>query len=225
MILDRSLFLLFVLAGCAEQPPEAAAVTPSPTQPQRQPQPKQNYPLESVRSPSGDLVAFTRSTPDRLVLSPFDRPQEATEIWISRADGSDEQLLVRGKQGHSDLHNLQFSPDGRVLYYLGSGWCTTHALSAVDVDTGERRGVCPGNSFEVLRDGTHGGHLIVEQHRYYPMGGSYDWPWLFTPEGKCLGPVVQGPDGGIDAGVLSMCLDRPARPSAPRGAQAGRTGG
>ena len=219
MLPDRSLLLLFVFVGCAEHTAEAAPAAPSPTQP------KHNYPLESVRSPSGDLVAFTRSTPDRLVLSPFDRLQEATEIWISRADGSDQRLLVRGDQGHSGLHNLQFSPDGRELYYLCSGWVTSHSLNAVDVHTGDRRYVCAGTLFEVLRDGRHGGHLIVEQHRYYPMGGSYDWPWLFTPDGKCLGPVVQGPDGKIHPGVLSQCLDRPARSRGAGAAQAGRTGG
>ncbi len=219
MIPDRSLLLLFVLAGCAEQPPKAAAFAPSPTQP------KHNYPLESVRSPSGDLVAFRRGTPDRLVEGPVAWMQEATEIWTSKLDGSDQRLLVRGDQGHSGLHNLQFSPDGRELYYLCSGWVTSHSLNAADVQTGDRRYVCAGTLFEVLRDGRHGGHLIVEQHRYYPMGGSYDWPWLFTPDGKCLGPVVQGPDGKIHPGVLSQCLDRPARSRGAGAAQAGRTGG
>ena len=221
-----SLLLLpvLVLAGCVEDTPDSGPVEASGAKGAG------NYPLESVSSPTGDLVAFTRGTPDRLVESPVGWLHEATEIWISSPDGSDQRLLVRGDEGHSDLHNLQFSPDGRELYYLCSGCVTTHSLNAVDVQTGNRRYVCPGSSFEVLRDGmwrdgTYRGHLIVEQHRYYPMGGSYDWPWLFTPDGKCLSPVRQGPDGGIDPFVLSMCLDRPARPRAPRGAQAGRTGG
>lgn len=219
VIPDRSLFLLLVLAGCAEHTPEAASVAASSTQSTRSRSP------ESVTSPSGDLVAFRRGTPDRLVESLGPGMHEATEIWTSKPDGSDEQLLVRGDEGHSDLHNLQFSPDGQQLYYLSTGWVTSHALHAVAVHTGERRYVCPGSSFEVLRDGTHGGHLIVEQHRYYPMGGSYDSPWLFTPDGKCLGPVAQGPGGGIDPGVLRQCLERPARSPRRGSAQAGRTGG
>ena len=27
-------------------------------------------------------------------------------------------------------------------------------------------------------------NLIVLQHRYRPQGGSYDWYWLYTPQGK-----------------------------------------
>ena len=219
MILDRSLLLLFVLAGCSEHTSEAATVASSPTQARHARAP------ESVSSPTGDLLAFRRGTPDRLVESLGPGMHEATEIWTSKPDGSDQRLLVRGVEGHSDLHNLQFSPDGQQLYYLSSGWVTTHALHAVDVHTGEGRYVCPGNSFEVLRDGTHGGHLIIVQHRYYPMGGSYDWPWLFTPDGKCLGPVVQGPDGGIHPKMLEQCLDRPARRPRTDSDQAGRTGG
>lgn len=216
-----SLLLLpvLVVAGCVENTPDSAPVEASGAKRAG------NYPLESVRSPSGDLVAFRRGTPDRLVEGPVAWMQEATEIWTSKLDGSDQRLLVRGDQGHSGLHNLQFSPDGRELYYLCSGWVTSHSLNAVNVHTGDRRYVCPGTSFEVLRDGRHGGHLIVAQHRYYPMGGSYDWPWLFTPDGKCLGPVVQGPDGKIHPGVLSQCLDRPARSRGAGAAQAGRTGG
>jgi hypothetical protein len=34
--------------------------------------------------------------------------------------------------------------------------------------------------------------LIVNQHRYFLGGGSYDWYWVFSPNGKEEGPL--GPE-------------------------------
>jgi len=36
--------------------------------------------------------------------------------------------------------------------------------------------------------GQYKGYLIVNQHRYFIGGGSYDWYWLFSPAGKEAGP-------------------------------------
>ena len=35
-------------------------------------------------------------------------------------------------------------------------------------------------------------HLVVLSHRYFLLGGSYEWYWLFDPTGKKeLGPLGQ----------------------------------
>jgi hypothetical protein len=34
------------------------------------------------------------------------------------------------------------------------------------------------------------GYFIVNEHRYFvPPGGTYDWYWLVTPDGKDNGPL------------------------------------
>jgi hypothetical protein len=41
----------------------------------------------------------------------------------------------------------------------------------------------------VVPFGEYRDHLLVQQHRYFLGGGSYDWFFLFTPGGKEVGVV------------------------------------
>ena len=40
-----------------------------------------------------------------------------------------------------------------------------------------------------LHSGEYRDFLIVQQHRYFLGGGSFDWYWLFRPDGKEVGPI------------------------------------
>ena len=51
------------------------------------------------------------------------------------------------------------------------------------------RSVCPAAEFEVVSSGHYRDDLLVQQHRYFIGGGSYDWYWLLKPDGKEIGPV------------------------------------
>lgn len=154
-------------------------------------------------SPDGRTVVFVRATPGRMVETSLG-PEEATELWTVRVDGTGARMLLRGRAGRSPqttlaaFHAPQFSPDGRKVYFLSTAWVTSAAVHVVDVQTGREAYVCPGNSLEVVPRGRYAGHLIVQQHRYFVAGPSYDWYWLVTPQGREVGPVSDDSGQGLE---------------------------
>lgn len=146
-------------------------------------------------APDGRRVAFVRATPGQTVETGSGE-EEATEIWMVGVDGKNPTLLVRGKGDAKEMRNVlaalqtpQFSPDGKQVYFGSAAWATSGAIHAVDLRTRRVRFVMPGNGLEVVRTGEYRGCLLVQQHRYFLGGGSFDWFWLFRADGKEVGPV------------------------------------
>jgi WD40-like Beta Propeller Repeat len=145
-------------------------------------------------SPDGRTIAFIRGTPGDSVDTVLGR-EEGTSLWIIGVDGRGARMLVRGRSSETPcqalamLQSPRFSPDGRRIYVLSEAWATSWAVHAVEVSTGAERFIAPGNSLEVVPTGVYAGHLVVSQHRYFLAGGSYDWYWLVTPEGREVGAV------------------------------------
>ena len=148
-------------------------------------------------SPDGRTIAFIRRTPGDSVQTSLGR-DEATSLWVVGTDGTGERMLVRGRTAAEPEKALalmsapQFSPDGKQIYFLSVAWVTSGAVHAVDVASGRERFVLPGSSVEVVPSGEYAGHLLVTQHRYFIVGGTYDWVWLFTPDGNEVGPIGDG---------------------------------
>ena len=147
-------------------------------------------------SPDGRTIAFVRGTPRDTVETALGW-EEATSLWIVRTDGGGARMLVRGRSAGSPERTLAsldepwFSPDGRRIYFLSTAWVTSAAVHVVELPSGTERFLIPGNSLEVVPAGRYAGHLLVAQHRYFLAGGSYDWVWLFTPDGREVGPVAE----------------------------------
>lgn len=158
---------------------------------------------EAILSPDGQWVVYTRSAhppggaDDEAPAdcSALTAPDELRQV---KADGSADQLLLRGQPGGEPSQSLcafqgkQFASDGRTMYFLSPAWTTSNALHAFSFETRTPRYVMPANDFLVLSwcAGELKDALIVQQHRYFRFGGSFDWYWLFDAAGRTdLGPV------------------------------------
>ncbi|PYO88565.1 MAG: hypothetical protein DMD66_07250 [Gemmatimonadetes bacterium] len=48
-----------------------------------------------------------------------------------------------------------------------------------------------------MKRGSYAGALLVEQHRYFVGGGSYDWVYLIGPDGKEIGTLGDQSEPGF----------------------------
>ncbi len=160
-----------------------------------------------VLSPDGKKIVFIRKSKEK-AYDPTEgvlpRDAFADQLWIIDVDGSNEKMLVQDKNpdisdvfswrgedvvGFIKDESLQFSPDGKTVYFLTPAWVTSSALRAVNIDGSSSRFIAGGDNLKVIDKGGYKGNLIITQHRYYITGGSYDWYYVFTPEGKEIGPL------------------------------------
>jgi hypothetical protein len=160
--------------------------------------------VDPVLSPNGAFVVYSRQGRGR-TLHDYDtdqfcstepRPDELRRIY---ADGTDDRLLLTGRKGAAEdqlchFKSKQFSSDGRRLYFLTPAWATSGALHVYDMRTGDEHFLMAANDLLVLNfcPNKYKDNLVVLSHRYFLLGGSYDWYWLFDPTGKKeLGPLGQ----------------------------------
>ena len=157
-----------------------------------------------VYSMDSSVVAFVKSTPGRLVPT-GQESVEATELWIAKRDGSKPHRLVTGHPAKdmrfvlAGLHSPAFSVDGDRVFFLSDAWVTSDALHVVSVKTLKEHYVAPANSLEVVRGGRYQSCLLVEQHRYWMAGGSFDWLWLIAEFGRDIGPVADTDSEDFDS--------------------------
>jgi dipeptidyl aminopeptidase/acylaminoacyl peptidase len=149
---------------------------------------------EPVLSPDGKWIVFVRTIPNKNI-STGSGDANANELWQIRTDSKEVTLLVRPKGGGRDENPLaglskpQFSANGKLVYFMSENWATSGALHVVDTTNGKEHFICPALDFEVVPSGEYRDYLLVQQHRYFLGGGSYDWFWLLRPDGKEVGPV------------------------------------
>ncbi len=151
-----------------------------------------------TESPDGKWIVFVKKSNYTIPSNCFyfsQKGERADEIWIVNAKEMTKKLLVAPHFSCGDVskviidpHNLQFSPNGKTLYFETSAWVTSGAIHAVDVDGNHLRFVTDGSELRVVQSGPYKDDIIVNQHRYRFKGdtplGSYNWDWLFTPTGK-----------------------------------------
>jgi hypothetical protein len=147
-----------------------------------------------VLAPDEKWVAFVRKLDGKRIATVSDEV-EPTELWQVRVDGREPSLLVRCRDAEKPesviaaFENLQFSTNGKLLYFVTPAWATSGAVHVVDTTNRKERYLFPGNDLKVATSGEYKDCLLVQQHRYFIGGGSYDWFWLLRPDGKELGPV------------------------------------
>ncbi len=152
-------------------------------------------------SPDGKLVVFIRDTPERLV-EVFGLDAHANELWVVDIEGKRPRLMLSGgrlkrrtfQAGYpvAPMATPQFSLDGRDVYFVSAGGATDAPVLKVNLTTGRVTEIAWGHTLKVLREGASRGCLVVDQHKYFLQGGSYDWYWLLSPNGKEIGPIGDG---------------------------------
>ena len=145
-------------------------------------------------SPDGQSVAFVRLTPDRWVSSGVGDVL-ANEIWVGSTDGTNLRRVVAGRDSQEmqsflgALRGPIFSRDGALLFFQSAAWATSGAIHVVDLDSLTERFVVAGHLLELIPCGRYADHLIVNKHKYFLGGGSYDWYWLVSADGVEIGPI------------------------------------
>jgi hypothetical protein len=147
-----------------------------------------------VLAPDGNWVAFVRRVDGKEIATGSDEVAP-TELWQVRIDGKEATLLVKCNASEKPeaviaaFDNLQFSTNGKLLYFVTPAWATSGAVHVVDTTNRKERYLFAGNELKVVPTGEYKDCLLVQQHRYFVGGGSYDWFWLLRPDGKEVGPV------------------------------------
>lgn len=120
----------------------------------------------------------------------------AQQIWIYDVKSKKQHILVRANFSCNDPEKqildpqeLKFSPDGKKLYFLATGWVTSAALHVVNADGKDEHYLIPANDYSIVPKGQYKGYIIAWQHRYFVAPGSYNWYSLYSPSGKKIGPL------------------------------------
>jgi WD40-like Beta Propeller Repeat len=147
-----------------------------------------------VLAPDGKWVAFVRKVEGKAIATVSDEV-EPTELWQVRVDGKEPSVLLRCRDSQKPesvigaFENLQFSTNGKLLYFITPAWVTSGAVHVVDTTNRKERYLFAGNDLKLVTAGEFKDCLLVQQHRYFIGGGSYDWFWVLKPDGKEVGPV------------------------------------
>jgi hypothetical protein len=188
--------------------------------------------LDPVLSPNGSLVVFTRKTTVAATSMCTLAVAEKRELWVIGADKSKPRKLLTSKDAQDpkamlcDFTHKQFNSDGRKVLFETPAWATSGALHEIDLTTNKERYIAASNGFRVLTDCAmreYRNQLVISQHRYYVFGGSYDWYWLFSPDGKRelgaigtdLGPLEEACDLDLDLAVRAPSVPSTPAPAEP----------
>lgn len=148
-----------------------------------------------VLAPDGKWVVFVRKVDGKKISTGSVDEVDPTELWQVRTDGKEATLLVKCRESEklesviAAFESLQFSTNGKLVYFVTPAWTTSGAVHVVDTTNRKERYLFPGNGLKVATAGEYKDCLLVQQHRYFVGGGSYDWYWLLRPDGKEVGPV------------------------------------
>ena len=149
---------------------------------------------DPILAPDGKWVAFVRKVDGKKIATGSDE-MDPTELWQVRVDGKEPSLLLRCRESQKPesviaaFDTLQFSTNGKLLYFVTPAWATSGAVHVIDTTNRKERYLFAGNNLKVATAGEYKDCLLVQQHRYFVGGGSYDWFWLLRPDGKEVGPV------------------------------------
>lgn len=140
-------------------------------------------------SPDGKTIVFVRAKSDG-----NDR-EYVDDIWVMETSGKNQRVVVKARpaskpeEALAGLGVTDFSPDGKLIYFMSAGWATSGAVHVLDRTSGKTRFLSSGNTLKVIASGKYAGNLILSKHKYFAGGGAYDFYWLISPAGEELMPI------------------------------------
>lgn len=147
-------------------------------------------------SENGKWVVFVREIPGKLdKRTPTVTEIFANELWLVSTDGKTANRLVEygrlsSKSGAiSAIGQPQFFPDNRRIAFTAAWSVVEGSVHIFDLKTKKIQFISAGNSVEVVPMGQYKNHLIVQRHKYFLPGGSYDWYWLLNTTGAEIGAI------------------------------------
>jgi len=167
---------------------------------------------DPLLAPDGKRLVFLRTMGKPLnSCAASGAETDNVELWTANIDGSGARRLL-GIKADNDMHKTlcdfqgaQFSSNGNLLYFETPAWATSGAIHVYDFRAGKEHYVIDGDDVQVLAkcdEPDYRDKLIVTQHKYFVFGGSYDWPWLISPQGKTIGLI--GGDNVDLAGMIKQ---------------------
>ncbi len=150
---------------------------------------------KKVYSQDRKMFAYIETSKDMVPTGCGDAPADV--IYFSEAPGNTPYPLfkkaakVATHQAIGDIYiggieGMDFSSDGKELYFLCAAYAVSGAVLAIDLHSKGIRYVVDANSLEVVKDGKWKGNLIVQRHKYKKEGGAYEIRCVVSPQGKEL---------------------------------------
>jgi hypothetical protein len=169
---------------------------------------------DPILAPDGHHVLWTHRGKASAAMSGCSQdglPVEQVSLWRGNLDGSQPVKLLDGhaseqvENGICDFAHKAFNSDGSLLYFDSPAFATSSAVHVLDLKTGDEKFFVAGSVVAVLAacsDASHRDDVLIQQHRYFVFGGSYDWVWDYSAAGKEIGPAS---DGETDGGWSDAC--------------------
>jgi hypothetical protein len=106
-----------------------------------------------------------------------------------------EKILLKGCDSQSVFASGCYysdpilSNDNKTLYYARDQWVTSKGVYKLDLNTLQDKFITPGSNFQVIKDGKYKDYMVVNKHKYFEKGGSYDQDVLVTPDGEEISAI------------------------------------
>ena len=148
---------------------------------------------QTQTSPDGKWIVFVKTVPGPKIYTASGESVEPTELWQKDAQGKNLTLLVKCRNSNepteviAGFFNLQFSTDGKLVYFTTAAWTTSPAIHVVDTTTCHEHFVIDG-WLDRVASTDDGDRLIVSRRAYDDIGVFHDI-FMVTPEGKLVGQL------------------------------------
>ena len=147
-----------------------------------------------ILSPDGKSIVYIRTVPKN-GYEYKGGDSIPTEIVFMDLESKQEKVILKEEPSTDPYKTLKdfseplFSSDSQILYFLSNAWVTSSAVYALDLKTLKTQFIIDGNDLAIIKSGDYKNYIVIDRHQYYVDGGSYDYSWLVSPNGKVIGQV------------------------------------